>query len=149
MVLPSRTLLKTDHNPKTRQKPYNMGKNYPTVSDEYNRAVDEVRRKLKDLIAEKGSAPLMLRLATKTNPRWKGVSLIPMRVGTDHLRDVFVKTMGLTDEDIVALSGGHTLLPTDKALLGDPVFRPLVDKFAADKDAFFNAYAESHMKFSE
>ena len=42
---------------------YNMGKNYPTVSEEYNKAVDEARRKLKDFIAENGSAPLMLRLA--------------------------------------------------------------------------------------
>ncbi|KAJ9565427.1 hypothetical protein OSB04_001393 [Centaurea solstitialis] len=244
-----------------------MGKNYPTVSDEYNKAVDEVKGKLKELIAQNGNAPLMLRLAwhsaatfdvnTKTGGPFgtmrikseqshaanNGLStaidlLEPLKQqfpiisyadfyqlvgiaavetsggpnivfhpgrqdkdeppvegrlpnpnqGSDHLRDVFVKTMGLTDEDIVALSGGHTLgschkdrsgfegpwtsnplvfdnsyfielvagekagliqLPTDKALLGDPVFRPLVDKFAADKDAFFVAYAEAHMKFSE
>lgn len=31
-------------------------------------------------------------------------------VGNDHLRDVFVKQMGLSDKDIVALSGGHTLV---------------------------------------
>lgn len=30
--------------------------------------------------------------------------------GSDHLRDVFVKQMGLTDQDIVALSGAHTLV---------------------------------------
>ncbi|CAN6695796.1 unnamed protein product [Malus baccata var. baccata] len=47
--------------------------------------------------------------------------------GNDHLRDVFCKTMGLRDKDIVALSGGHTL----------------------DEDAFFDDYAESHMKLSE
>ncbi|KAF9588218.1 hypothetical protein IFM89_008288, partial [Coptis chinensis] len=29
--------------------------------------------------------------------------------GLDHLRDVFVKQMGLSDQDIVALSSGHTL----------------------------------------
>lgn len=29
--------------------------------------------------------------------------------GSDHLRDVF-GTMGLSDQDIVALSGGHTLV---------------------------------------
>ncbi|XP_042050085.1 L-ascorbate peroxidase, cytosolic-like [Salvia splendens] len=29
--------------------------------------------------------------------------------GSDHLRDVFTKQMGLNDQDIVALSGGHTL----------------------------------------
>ncbi|CAH2041446.1 unnamed protein product [Thlaspi arvense] len=117
--------------------------------------------------------------------------------GSDHLRDVFVKQMGLTDQDIVALSGGHTWegatrsaldlrdlglptrsslitailstflwamynvellsgekdgllqLPSDKALLSDPAFRPLVEKYAADEDAFFADYAESHLKLSE
>ncbi|CAI9297874.1 unnamed protein product [Lactuca saligna] len=108
--------------------------------------------------------------------------------GNDHLREVFVETMGLEDIDIVTLSGGHTLggahkersgfeglwtsnplifdnsyfiellagekkgllkLPTDKAVLDDPVFRPLVEKYAADEDAFFADYAISHMKLSE
>lgn len=108
--------------------------------------------------------------------------------GCDHLRDVFVTHMGLTDKDIVALSGGHTLgrchkersgfegawttnplifdnsyfkellsgekedllqLPSDKALLTDPAFRPLVEKYAADEDAFFADYAEAHLKLSE
>ncbi|KAK1562006.1 hypothetical protein Q3G72_004771 [Acer saccharum] len=104
--------------------------------------------------------------------------------GSDHLRDVFGH-MGLSDKDIVALSGGHTLgrcheersgfegawttddtslrcrellsgekegliqLPSDKALLEDPVFHPLVEKYAADEDAFFADYAESHLKLSE
>ncbi|XP_022775866.1 L-ascorbate peroxidase 2, cytosolic-like [Durio zibethinus] len=80
--------------------------------------------------------------------------------GSDHLRDVFGH-MGLSDKDNVALSGGHTLellngekeglieLPTDKALLEDPVYRPLVEKYAADEDAFFADYAESHLKLSE
>jgi L-ascorbate peroxidase len=31
-------------------------------------------------------------------------------VGSDHLRDVFGKAMGLSDQDIVALSGGHTIV---------------------------------------
>ena len=30
--------------------------------------------------------------------------------GSDHLRDVFAHHMGLSDQDIVALSGGHTLV---------------------------------------
>lgn len=107
--------------------------------------------------------------------------------GTDHLREVFGH-MGLSDKDIVALSGGHTLgrchkersgfegpwtpnplifdnsyfkelvsgekegliqLPSDKALLEDPVFRSYVEKYAADEDAFFEDYAEAHLKLSE
>ncbi|KAL6644395.1 hypothetical protein ACP70R_016003 [Stipagrostis hirtigluma subsp. patula] len=107
--------------------------------------------------------------------------------GAPHLRDIFYR-MGLTDKDIVALSGGHTLgkahpersgfegawtkeplkfdnsyfvellkgesegllqLPTDKALLQDPEFRPYVELYAKDEDAFFKDYAESHKKLSE
>ncbi|XP_022944162.1 L-ascorbate peroxidase, cytosolic-like [Cucurbita moschata] len=107
--------------------------------------------------------------------------------GCDHLREVFY-AMGLSDKDIVALSGAHTLgkahkdrsgfegpwttnhlvfdnsyfkellsgekegllqLPSDKALLTDSVFRPLVEKYAADEDAFFADYAEAHLKLSE
>ncbi|KAJ6923025.1 hypothetical protein NC652_016615 [Populus alba x Populus x berolinensis] len=107
--------------------------------------------------------------------------------GSDHLRDVFGH-MGLSDTDIVALSGGHTLgrchkersgfegpwtpnplvfdnsyfkellsgekegliqLPSDKTLLEDPVFRPLVEKYAEDEDAFFADYSEAHLKLSE
>nr|AAC08576.1 ascorbate peroxidase [Zantedeschia aethiopica] len=108
--------------------------------------------------------------------------------GSDHLRQVFSQQMGLNDQDIVALSGAHTLgrchkersgfegawttnplifdnsyfkellsgekedllqLPSDKALLSDPVFRPLVEKYAADEDAFFADYTEAHLKLSE
>ncbi|KAK6946424.1 hem peroxidase [Dillenia turbinata] len=107
--------------------------------------------------------------------------------GAPHLRDIFFR-MGLSDKDIVALSGGHTLgrahpersgfdgpwtkdplkfdnsyfvellqmesegllkLPTDKALVDDPAFRPLVELYAKDEDAFFRDYAESHKKLSE
>ncbi|CAH2041445.1 unnamed protein product [Thlaspi arvense] len=293
-----------------------MGKSYPIVSEEYKKAVEKAKRKLRGFIAEKKCAPLMLRIAwhsagtydvtTKTGgpfgtmrhkaeqghaanrgldiavrllepikeqfpilsyadfyqlagvvavevtggpeipfhpgredkrshqlkvvflmlPRsclgapWRVVyhCVIPsVPAGPDHLRDVFTKHMGLTDQDIVVLSGGHTLgschkdrsgfdgpwtayplifdnsffqyvllgyvpykwrglclvlgyclsgklssgellsgekegllqLPSDKALLHDPVFRPLVEKYAADEDAFFADYAESHLKLSE
>lgn len=107
--------------------------------------------------------------------------------GAPHLRDIFYR-MGLSDKDIVALSGGHTLgrahpersgfdgpwtkeplrfdnsyfvelmkgesegllvLPTDKALVEDPAFRPYVELYAKDEDAFFRDYAASHKKLSE
>eukprot|EP01018_Ginkgo_biloba_P037281 Gb_00437 [translate_table: standard] len=107
--------------------------------------------------------------------------------GTDHLRAVFNR-MGLDDQDIVALSGGHTLgrchkersgyegpwtlnplifdnsyfiellageheglvqLPSDKALLQDPIFSKYVHVYAKDENAFFRDYAEAHLKLSE
>lgn len=40
-----------------------MAKCYPTVSEDYQTAVDKARRKLRGLIAEKNCAPFMLRLA--------------------------------------------------------------------------------------
>ncbi|OVA09931.1 heme peroxidase [Macleaya cordata] len=244
-----------------------MGKSYPTVSVEYQNAIEKCKKKLRALIYDKHCAPLMLRLGwhsagtydvkTKTGGPFGTMKLkdelahganngldIAVRLlepikeqfptisyadfyqlagviavevtggpevpfhpgredkaeppkegrlpnatkGSDHLREVFVSQMGLNDRDIVALSGGHTLgrchkersgfegawtnnplifdnsyftellsgekegliqLPTDKALLSDPVFRPLVDKYAADEDAFFADYADAHMKLSE
>ncbi|CAN6576493.1 unnamed protein product [Malus baccata var. baccata] len=243
-----------------------MVKQYPTVSEEYQKAVEKCKRKLRGLIAEKHCAPIVLRLAwhsagtfdihTKTGGPFgtirhpeelaheanNGLDIavrllepikeqfpilsyadfyqlagvvavevtggpeIPFHPGrpdkqepppegrlpdatkgSDHLRDVFGH-MGLSDKDIVALSGGHTLgrchkersgfegpwttnplifdnsyfkellngekegllqLPSDKALLEDPVFRPLVETYAADEDAFFADYAEAHLKLSE
>ncbi|KAK4753805.1 hypothetical protein SAY87_001909 [Trapa incisa] len=243
-----------------------MGKSYPNVNEDYKKAVEKAKKKLRGLIAEKNCAPIMLRLAwhsagtydvkTKTGGPFgtmrypaelahganNGLDIalrllepikeqfpvlsyadfyqlagvvavevtggpeIPFHPGredkpepppegrlpdatkgSDHLRDVFGH-MGLSDQDIVALSGGHTLgrchkersgfegpwtfnplifdnsyfkellsgekdgllqLPSDKTLLSDPVFRPLVDKYAADEDAFFVDYAEAHLKLSE
>ncbi|XP_050209491.1 L-ascorbate peroxidase, cytosolic [Mercurialis annua] len=244
-----------------------MTKNYPKVSEDYQKAIDKAKRKLRGFIAEKGCAPLMLRLAwhsagtydvkTKSGGPFGTIKhgaelahnanngldiavrlLEPLKEqfpmisyadfyqlagvvaveitggpeipfhpgredkpepppegrlpdatkGSDHLRDVFGRAMGLSDRDIVALSGGHTLgrchkersgfegpwttnplifdnsyftellsgekegllkLPTDLALLSDPIFRPLVEKYAADEDAFFADYSEAHMKLSE
>ncbi len=244
-----------------------MGKSYPTVSEEYKKAVEKCKKKLRGLIAEKNCAPIMLRIAwhsagtfdvkTKTggpfgtikNPEelahganngldiavrllgpikeqfptisyadfYQLAGVVAVEVtggpevpfhpgredkpapppegrlpdatkGCDHLRQVFGTQMGLSDKDIVALSGGHTLgrchkersgfegpwtsnplifdnsyfkellsgekegllqLPSDIALLKDPVFLPLVEKYAADEDAFFEDYAEAHLKLSE
>ncbi|XP_027176859.1 L-ascorbate peroxidase, cytosolic [Coffea eugenioides] len=248
-----------------------MGKSYPKVSQEYEKAVEKCKRKLRGFIAEKHCAPLILRLAwhsagtydvdTKTGGPFGTIKhpaelshdanngldiavrllepikeqfplltyadlsgktlfslagIVAVEVtggpeipfhpgrpdkdepppegrlpdatkGTDHLREVFGH-MGLGDKEIVALSGGHTLgrcrkersgfegpwtsnplifdnsyfkellrgekedlirLPSDKALLEDPALRPLVEKYAADEDAFFADYAEAHLKLSE
>jgi L-ascorbate peroxidase len=55
--------------------------------------------------------------------------------------------------DRIVLKGeteeGLILLPSDKALLDDDVFHPLVEKYATDEDAFFVDYAEAHLKLSE
>ncbi|WRX34905.1 hem peroxidase - like 10 [Theobroma cacao] len=131
-----------------------MTKCYPTVSEEYKKAVEKAKRKLRGLIAEKNCAPIMLRLATggpfgtmkqpaelahganngldiavrllepikeqfpiltyadfyqdKPHPPPEG-RLPDATKGADHLRQVFTAQMGLSDQDIVALSGGHTL----------------------------------------
>jgi L-ascorbate peroxidase len=40
-----------------------MAKSYPALSEDYLKAVDKAKRKLRGLIAEKNCAPLMLRLS--------------------------------------------------------------------------------------
>lgn len=44
---------------------------------------------------------------------------------------------------------GLLQLPSDKALIEDPKFRPFVELYAKDEDAFFKDYAEAHMQLSE
>lgn len=44
------------------------------------------------------------------------VVLVHLNTGASHLREVFYR-MGLSDKDIVALSGGHTLVNISEALL--------------------------------
>ncbi|KAH7286648.1 hypothetical protein KP509_32G016300 [Ceratopteris richardii] len=44
---------------------------------------------------------------------------------------------------------GLIQLPSDKALVEDPHFRPYVELYAKDEDAFFRDYAEAHLQLSE
>ncbi|GLU11738.1 hypothetical protein SLE2022_284620 [Rubroshorea leprosula] len=165
-----------------------MTKNYPTVSEEYKKAVEKAKKKLRSFIASNNCAPLMLRLAwhsagtfdvkTKTGGPFGTMKYpaelahganngldIALRLlesikeqspmvsyadfyqlagvvavevtggpevpfhpgredkpepppegplpdatkGTDHLSQVFNVQMGFSDQDIIVLSGGHTL----------------------------------------
>lgn len=40
-----------------------MVKSYPNVSEEYQKAIEKCKKKLRGLIAEKNCAPIMLRIA--------------------------------------------------------------------------------------
>lgn len=40
-----------------------MGKSYPKVSEDYLKAVEKCRRKLRGVIAEKQCAPIVVRMA--------------------------------------------------------------------------------------
>jgi L-ascorbate peroxidase len=44
---------------------------------------------------------------------------------------------------------GLIQLPSDKALLEDPITRELVELYAKDEDKFFEDYTISHLKLSE
>jgi L-ascorbate peroxidase len=70
-------------------------------------------------------------------------------LSTNFLRQVFVKVEYSGRELLSGEKEGLLQLPSDKALLSDPSFRPLVEKYAADEDAFFADYAEAHLKLSE
>ncbi|CAI0557718.1 unnamed protein product [Linum tenue] len=182
---------------------------FPVVDGDYLKEIDKARRDLRALIAYKNCAPIMLRWhdagtydkSTRTGgPNGSirndeelahgansGLKIALGFCGSPHLKDVFYR-MGLSDKEIVALSGGHTLgrahpersgfdgpwtkeplkfdnsyfvellkgetegllkLPTDNALLDDPAFRPFVDLYAKDEDAFFKDYAAAHKRLSE
>ena len=41
------------------------------------------------------------------------------------------------------------MLPTDLALLSDPSFKPWVEKYAEDKDTFFNDFSKAFAKLIE
>ncbi|CAI0392844.1 unnamed protein product [Linum tenue] len=95
----------------------------PVVDADYLKDIDKARRRLRALIYAKQCAPIMLRLAyifSSLFPTLYISLLYDIRdspeegrlpnptQGPSHLRDVFYR-MGLSDRDIVALSGGHTL----------------------------------------
>lgn len=68
-----------------------MGKSYPTVSEEYKKAIDKCKKKLRGFMAEKGCAPLMLRIAWVLS-----LTLYVRKVFTDDIRSVlrvFMQTM--------------------------------------------------------
>ncbi|KAL8279863.1 hypothetical protein RQP46_007713 [Phenoliferia psychrophenolica] len=97
---------------------------------------------------------------------------------SDHLRDVFYR-MGFNDQEIVALSGAHSLgmltkfewtpkewtgpfqyknedlgeelmmLPTDLALIEDASFRPHVEAYAGDSELFFSDFSKAFAKLIE
>lgn len=56
--------------------------------------------------------------------------------------DYFTEIKAKRDEELV-------VLPTDAAVFEDEGFRPYAEKYAANQDAFFKEYVESHLKLSE
>ncbi|CAL5369065.1 unnamed protein product [Camellia sinensis] len=148
--------------------------------------------------ANKGKPLFFIRdggVCKRTSPKASGTLGVLfywlLQYWPSHLREVFFR-MGLSDKDIVVLSGAHTLvtflgrahpersgfegpwtknplkfdnsyfvellkgesegllkLPTDKVLVEDPKFRPYVELYKQDEEAFFADYAASHKKLSE
>ncbi|VAH25590.1 unnamed protein product [Triticum turgidum subsp. durum] len=125
----------------------------PVVDAEYVAEIERARRDLRALIASKSCAPIMLRLAwhdagtfdKNTITGGPTIDFVPGRrdssvaieegrlpdakQGASHLREVFYR-MGLTDKDIVALSGGHTL-----------------GKARPDRSGFDGAWTKDPLKF--
>jgi hypothetical protein len=54
-------------------------------------------------------ADLLIGLPVTVGCLWN-CGMFSIGAGSDHLRVVFCKQMGLSDKDIVALSGAHTLV---------------------------------------
>eukprot|EP00271_Cylindrocystis_brebissonii_P011406 TRINITY_DN288_c0_g1_i1.p1 TRINITY_DN288_c0_g1~~TRINITY_DN288_c0_g1_i1.p1 ORF type:complete len:420 (+),score=99.44 TRINITY_DN288_c0_g1_i1:61-1320(+) len=61
-----------------------------------------------------------------------------LKFDNSYFKDIKAKT----DEELL-------VLPTDAALFEDPGFKVYAEKYAADQEAFFADYAESHKKLSE
>mmetsp|Transcript_14231 Transcript_14231/g.27314 ORF Transcript_14231/g.27314 Transcript_14231/m.27314 type:complete len:293 (+) Transcript_14231:172-1050(+) len=94
-----------------------------------------------------GACPMASTKFTKDGPGSKkgGMSWTPewQKFDNSYFKIlVESKASGKSDEELLQLS-------TDKALLEDPAFRPIAEKFANDQDEFFKAYSASHKKLSE
>jgi hypothetical protein len=74
----------------------------------------------------------------------KVLSLIIWSVGVDHLRNVFNDGMGLTDLDIVTLSGAHTLVRSEFLLK----LRCAIEMCLQIRVSIFNSWLNSHRAFS-
>lgn len=78
---------------------------------------------------------------TKDGPGTKGgSSWTPEWLKFDN--SYFMEVKAKRDEELL-------ILPTDAAIFEDEGFRPYAEKYAADQDAFFADYSESHVKLSE
>ncbi|ONK62424.1 uncharacterized protein A4U43_C07F3720 [Asparagus officinalis] len=80
---------------------------------------------------------------------WGGATRSDQDLREHGLQTLLSSTIHTSSRELLSGEEGLLQLPSDKALLSDPVFRPLVEKYAADEDAFFSDYAEAHLKLSE